>query len=208
VALGDSPKQSAPISRLIPLSLAFVLASHRTCTAMTTDVFARVLPTIFRELVDGAPDPATRTYMLNRGDPGLLASLARLSAEAASRMPAGGSSIAAHVDHLRYGFHLLNRWAAGNPVPWKETDWSASWARNTVSEDEWRTLRDDLARETAAWAEVLASGREVGEVEAGWISGTVAHVAYHLGAIRQLDRAARGPTAEDERQAEIDVGKR
>ena len=175
---------------------------------MTTDVFARVLLTIFREVVEGAPDPATRTYMLNRGDPGLLASIERLSAEAASATADGGSSIAAHVDHLRYGFHLLNQWAAGTPVPWKDTDWSASWARNTVSEEEWRTLRDALARETAAWMEVLASGREVSELEAGWISGSVAHVAYHLGAIRQIDRAARGPTAEDERQAEVALGKR
>ena len=31
----------------------------------------------------------------------------------------------------------------------------------------------------------------------------VAHFAYHVGAIRQIDRAARGPTAEDERRAEM-----
>ncbi|MDB4947459.1 MAG: hypothetical protein JWM27_108 [Gemmatimonadetes bacterium] len=175
---------------------------------MTTDVFARVLPTIFRELVDGAPDPATRTYMLNRGDPGLLAALDRLSAAAASESSGGGPSIAAHVDHLRYGFSLLNRWAAGTPVPWKETDWSASWARNVVSEEDWRALRDELARETAGWAQVLASGREVSEMEAGWITGSVAHVAYHLGAIRQIDRAARGPTAEDEHRAEVALRQR
>jgi hypothetical protein len=34
------------------------------------------------------------------------------------------------------------------------------------------------------------------------MAGSVAHVAYHLGAIRQIDRAARGPTAEDEARAE------
>jgi len=32
----------------------------------------------------------------------------------------------------------------------------------------------------------------------GWMAGSVVHLAYHLGAIRQIDRATRGPTAEDE----------
>jgi hypothetical protein len=175
---------------------------------MNADVFARVMPTLLRELVDGAPDPATRTYMLNRGDPGLLASLDRLSAAAASETPGGAPSVAAHVDHLRYGFFLLNRWAAATPVPWQEMDWSESWTRNEVSEEGWRALRDDLRREAAAWAEVLASPREVSEVEAGWMAGSVAHLAYHLGAIRQIDRAARGPTAEDERRAEAELRER
>jgi hypothetical protein len=174
---------------------------------MSTDVFALVLPTLLRELVDGAPDPAARTYLLNRGDPGLLASLDRLSAAAASERHGGGASIAAHADHLRYSFFLLKRWAAGTPVPWQETDWSASWARNEVSEEEWRALRDELRREAAAWGEVLASPREVGEAEAGWLTGSVAHVAYHLGAIRQIDRAARGPSAEDEHRAEAALRK-
>ncbi len=44
--------------------------------------------------------------------------------------------------------------------------------------------------------------RDVQPRELAWIAGSVAHLAYHLGAIRQIDRAARGPTAEDERLAE------
>lgn len=170
---------------------------------MPADLLHTVLPTILRELVEGAPDPATRTYVLNRGDAGLLASLGRLSAAAASETAGGAPSIAAHVDHLRYAFVLLNRWASGNPVPWQETDWSASWARNEVSEEAWRALLDDVRREAAAWAQALATKQDVGPVEAGWLAGSVAHVAYHLGAIRQIDRAARGPSAEDEHRAEV-----
>jgi hypothetical protein len=169
---------------------------------VSTDTFAAVLPTLLRELVEGAPDPRTRTYMLNRGEPGLAASLERLSAGAASEMHGAGPSVAAHVDHLRYGLALLNRWASGAPILRQEMDWTASWKKNVVSEAEWRTLRDDLRREAGAWAEALRSPREVSEVEAGWMAGSVAHVAYHFGAIRQIDRALRGPTAEDEARAE------
>jgi hypothetical protein len=169
---------------------------------MSSDAFAKVLPVIFRELVHGSSDPSARTYVLNQGDLGLLASLDRLSAVAASASHDGGASIAAHVDHLRYGLSLLNRWADGVPPPWPDMDFTASWRRNVVSDEAWRTLRDELRREATRWGEALAAPRQVSDVEAGWIAGCVAHLAYHLGAIRQIDRALRGPTAEDEARAQ------
>jgi hypothetical protein len=165
---------------------------------MSTAPFAQLLPTIFRELVHGSPDPSARTYVLNQGDDGLLSSLDRLSAAAASAPHGGGPSIAAHVDHLRYGLSLLNRWADGVPPPWPDMDWTVSWRQTVVSDTGWRTLRDELRREATRWAEVLGTPRDVSDVEAGWMAGSVAHLAYHLGAIRQIDRSTRGPTAEDE----------
>lgn len=167
---------------------------------MNLESSAKILPTIFRELVHGSPDPSARTYVLNQGDQGLLASLGRLSAGEASATHGGGPSIAAHVDHLRYGLSLLNRWGDGVSPPWPEMDWAASWRRNVVSEAEWQRLREELRNEASRWAETLGRPRDVSEVEAGWMAGSVAHMAYHLGAIRQIDRAARGPTAEDERE--------
>jgi hypothetical protein len=161
-----------------------------------------VLSTILRELVEGSADPKARTYVLNQGDTGLLDSVARLSAAEASKMHDGGASIASHVDHLRYGLSLLNRWADGTAPPWPAMDWTASWRRTTVTEDEWRALREDLRREAQRWRDALATPREVTDVELGWMAGSVAHLAYHLGAIRQIDRATRGPTAEDEAQAQ------
>ena len=170
---------------------------------MDTGSFASVLHMIFSELVHGSPDPGERTYVLNQGDHGLLASLDRLPAAAASATH-GGASIAAHVDHLRYGLSLLNRWAAGSSPPWPETDWTASWRKNVVSDSEWRTLRDELRREVNTWAGALRTPREVSEIEAGWLTGSVAHLAYHMGAIRQIDRTTRGPTAEDEARAQAE----
>jgi hypothetical protein len=166
---------------------------------MNTRDLTGVLPTLLSELVNGSPDPTVGTSMLNRGDPGLLASLEKISAAAASATTSGGGSIAAHTDHLHYGFSILNRWAAGEYKPWKDADWTTSWKRGTVSESEWRTLRDKLRRETDAWLKALAVPRELDEREAAWMIGSIAHLAYHLGAIRQIDRATRGPTAEDER---------
>src|SRR5262245_19370220 len=160
--------------------------------------FAKSLPTIFRELVHGSPDPSARTYVLNQGDRGLLASLDRPSAADASRTHAGGSSIAAHVDHLRYGLSLLNPWGDRVSPPWPEMDWTASWRRTVVSDSDWRTLLEELRHEATRWAEALSTSRDVSDVEAAWLAGSVAHLAYHMGAIRQIDSSTRGPTAEDE----------
>ena len=164
---------------------------------MDTSDFAVVLPRLVAELVHGAPDPATRTYVLNRGDPGLLASLDRLSAAAASATPDGSPSVAAHVDHLRYGLSVLNAWAAGALPPAAIIDFTASWRRTVVSDAEWRALREALRREAEAWTAALRAPRVVSAVEAGWMAGSVAHLAYHLGAVRQLAPAARGPAAND-----------
>jgi len=166
---------------------------------MNTRDLTGVLSTLFSELVNGSPDPTVGTSMLNRGDLGLLASLEKISAAAASATTSGGGSIAAHSDHLHYGLSILNRWASGETKPWKNADWTASWKRGTVSEPEWRTLRDNLRRESDAWLRAIAVPRDIDDREAGWMIGSIAHLAYHLGAIRQIDRATRGPTAEDER---------
>jgi len=157
---------------------------------MNTKDIAGTLVTLFSELVEGAP--SSGAYMLNAGDPGLLRSLEKLSATAASSLTATGSSIAAHVDHVRYGLSLMNLWSEGHN-PFKDADWSASWKRTTVSEDEWRNLRADLRTEAMRWLSVLRTPRQVREVELNGIIGSIAHVGYHLGAIRQINSSLRGP---------------
>ena len=102
---------------------------------------------------------------------------------------------------------MLNRWAAGNPPPWPDMDWTTSWRKRSVSALEWRALQAELRREADAWVEVLRAPREVSEVQAGWMTGSVAHLAYHFGAIRQLDRTMRGPTAEDEAKSQAERGR-
>ncbi len=159
----------------------------------TIDIRA-TLTTLFAELVRGAPKSAA--YMLNPGDAGLLRSLDALSATAASAPATGSASIAAHVDHLRYGLSLMNRWSAGEN-PFGDADWSASWRLRTVSDAEWATLRAELRRETDAWLDALASPRDVDEKALNVTIGSIAHLAYHLGAIRQIAPAARGPAAND-----------
>jgi hypothetical protein len=157
---------------------------------MNTNEVAKTLATLFGELVEGAPE--TGAYVLNAGDRGMLRSLDTLSATAASAPTQTGSSIAAHVDHVRYGLSLMNRWSAGDN-PFKDADWSASWKKTTVTDDEWRRLRADLRAETIRWMSTLRTPRDVKEIELNGMIGSIAHLAYHLGAIRQINSSLRGP---------------
>ncbi len=161
---------------------------------MNTRDLGNTLPTLFAELVDGAPK--SEAYMLNRGDAGLLRSLDKLSPTAASAPTPHGSTISAHVDHLRYGLSLMNRWSAGEN-PFDDADWTASWRTTRVSAAQWKQLRDELAREAHRWLEALKNPREIDQSELNSVVGSIVHLAYHVGAIRQMDLSARGPSAED-----------
>ena len=160
---------------------------------MNTADIARTLETLLTELVDGAPKDAG--YMLNGGDEGLIRSLEKLSAAEASTPTRTGSSIAAHTDHLRYGLSLMNRWSQGEN-PFGSADWNMSWSKTTVSEPEWRQRIGELRAETARWLNVVRTARDVNEIELNGMVGSIAHLAYHLGAIRQISQAARGPVEE------------
>src|SRR6476469_4700941 len=107
---------------------------------MNTRDLTETLATLFGELVDGPPGAA---HKLNRGDPGLLRSLDKLTAADASAAVHGGATVAAHVDHVRYGLSLMNRWSAGEN-PFRDADWSTSWRRTQMSADEWRQLQHAL----------------------------------------------------------------
>jgi hypothetical protein len=158
----------------------------------TRDVSPSLI-TLFRELIHG-PERPGQAYMLNTGDVGLLRSLDALSADASSRTSQGGASIAAHVDHLRYGLSLMNAWSGG-ANPWDFADFTASWRISTVNDAEWQRLRSQLRDESGRWLDAMRTTRELTDEDVNIVFGVTAHLAYHLGAIRQIDKASRGPRA-------------
>jgi hypothetical protein len=153
------------------------------------------LTKLLNELLDGPA--ADASFVLNPGDKGLLDSLDRLSASEASTIPAaGGASVAAHVDHLTYGLGLLNRWKNGEQ-PFADADYSASWKRTNVSDAEWAVRRHNLRNAANAWRDAVPGLHDLNDVELNGVVASVVHLAYHLGAIRQINRSLRGPAATD-----------
>lgn len=153
--------------------------------ASADSIFQRALKTLLIEIFDGPPGQAA--YLLNPGDPGLLRQIDGIDAQAASTRPMPGTTtVAAHVDHVHYGLTLLNRWAAGEENPWADSDWSASWKRGTVTEEEWGALRKKLRSEVERWKAAVEMRTEWDEISAPGALSSAAHTAYHLGAIRQI----------------------
>jgi len=168
------------------------MASDQITDASNAQV-QRSIITLLRELADG-PAPET-AWVLNPGDEGLLRALDKLSASAASKV-LGTSSIAAHVDHLRYGLELMNRWSKGES-PFADADYSASWRRVSVSDEEWRKLQQRLRAEVEQWSTAIRQPRDLTDADLTGIVASVVHLAYHVGAIRQMDRSVQGPKARD-----------
>ena len=86
----------------------------------------------------------------------------------------------------------MNQWPpkAANPARERELD-DAEITR--VDASQWGEIKKGLRAETARWLQVLKTPREVAGIEFTGLVSSIAHLAYHLGAIRQIDKAARGP---------------
>jgi hypothetical protein len=152
-------------------------------------VFQRAVSKLLTEVFEGPP--GQEAYILNPGDPGLHRQLEAISAATASRQSIPGKSpIAAHVHHLHFGMSVLTRWLAGEENPWAGADWNASWRLKTVTEDEWRALRQGLRKEADTWRKAVAARAEWDDLNAAAALSTIAHTAYHLGALRQILAAA------------------
>jgi len=158
---------------------------------MRTNDISPTLDRLFSELVNGASQSGA--FILNSGDAGMLGSLEKISADEASRSANGGATLAAHVQHVRYGLSLMNRWAKEGGNPFANAKWDEAWKLSTVDPAAWDEIRRGLRTETTDWLQALKTPREVADVELSGMIGSIAHLAYHLGAIRQIDRDARGP---------------
>jgi hypothetical protein len=158
---------------------------------MRTDEITKTLTRLFGELTEGTHPKGG--FVLNTGDIGLLKSLDKLSAADASHAVNGGATIAAHAQHVRYGLSLMNEWGANGGNPFANAKWEAAWKMSTVNDAQWREIRNGLRDEVTRWQQILKAPREANDIELMGIVGSIAHLAYHLGAIRQINKDARGP---------------
>lgn len=158
---------------------------------MNTHDIANTLAGLFAEITTGAPKDGA--FIVNPNDPGMIGSLEKLSAADASRSMNDGATIAAHAAHVSYGLSLMNRWAKEGGNPFADAKWNEAWKITSVEEDRWKQIRADLDKEIMYWQEALKIPREVMPIEMSGMIGSIAHTAYHLGAIRQIHPLTRGP---------------
>ena len=159
---------------------------------MYTTQASRAVSRLFSELVEGTSDRG-QAFILNTGDVGLLRSLEKLSADDASTSVNDGATIAAHAQHVRYGLSLMNRWAREGGNPFADAKWDQAWKVSVVDAGTWNEILAGLRHETERWLEMLRTPRECSGIELTGMISSVAHLAYHLGAIRQISKSVRGP---------------
>ena len=159
---------------------------------MNTKEASPALTRLFSELVDGTSE-RTGAFILNSGDLGMLRSLDKISAADASHSVNDGATIAAHAQHLRYGLSLMNRWASQGGNPFADATWDEAWKTSGVNALGWTEIRDGLRDEAHRWLTALTSPRDVTEEQLTGMIASIAHLAYHLGAIRQISKTGRGP---------------
>ena len=153
--------------------------------AIDTDLTLTALRSLLHELIEGPSEHAA--WILDHGGDGLLAVLASLSSSEASRKPSPTrSSIAAHTGHVVYCLQLLNRWADGEPNPFATADWGAAWKVERVDEGEWSEMIQTLRTAAEKWMSALEQPRDWDEMALTGTLASAAHIAYHLGAIKQV----------------------
>ena len=157
----------------------------------TTDL-EQALAKLWRELADG-DTPRGASFILNSGDVGLLRSLDALSAEGASRSVNGGATIAAHALHLSFGLGLMNAWMRGDKNAFDNPKWDEAWKTKSVDDARWAEIRKELRDEAKRWEEALRMDKELSPMDMAGVIASIAHLAYHMGAIRQIDKGTRGP---------------
>ena len=117
----------------------------------------------------------------NKPDAGFVGLLNKISAVDASRKIAG-NSIASHAHHVRFSLIEAATWIRGDH---SQRDWGASWKVNEVNEEQWSKIRQEISKAYEDLREAIGSHASSNVEAFGAAAAVVAHMAFHLGAIRQ-----------------------
>jgi len=158
---------------------------------METSTVIQAIVELFTEAYAGPPNPTSTWFIDNEPDSGILGIIAGVSAVEASWSSSKndrGTTIASHVEHLRWSLANANGALQGKPY---QASWSESWNTLEADEEKWENLKNELHREYEMLRENIA---KQGEMPWEYLMGLLAlipHAAYHLGTIRQLIERAR-----------------
>jgi len=136
----------------------------------------------------GPPDANTPTWFNdNNPNAGIFEQISPLSAAEASTSADGsgnpGTTVASHIEHLRWSLANVNGTLKGDPY---QSNWNESWKVTKVNEAEWNLLCVNLRSEVET---VCAAIPKQDHLEGPFLNGLVSlvpHAAYHLATIRQI----------------------
>lgn len=136
------------------------------------------------ECLEGTPPGEAGTWFVQGGE-ALLATLNDLTAdEATAKYALGPNSICAHVMHSAYYLELAIDGLNGIS---RQGDWPGSWAKQAVTDVEWNEAKSSLRQRVQSFLETLEKvDLSTDPDDLTYALANLAHLAYHLGAVRQL----------------------
>jgi hypothetical protein len=136
------------------------------------------------EAYDGPSHPYT-WFINNDPESGILGTIKKLKAEEAlTPIIENGTTIAAHIEHLRWSLNKTNLLLNGEDPT---MNWSESWRVRRVDSEDWMLLIEQLSGEFNRLVQSLSSGVSLASDEQlKEALALIPHAAYHLGAIRQM----------------------
>lgn len=140
---------------------------------------------ILRETFEGSPEGQPSAY-LDRGI-GFFPTLEKLSASDVSK-DFGGTTIAAQTEHAKFYLDRLCEFMAGRT---ETVNWEQSWLIETVNDREWDALRDAVRKSYENVLKTFAEIETWNQDNIGDAVAIIAHTAYHLGSIRQINKTVR-----------------
>ncbi|HEX9533087.1 MAG TPA: hypothetical protein VGA58_09985 [bacterium] len=144
------------------------------------DLVLNQLAAVLREAIEGSPE--RWSYFTDSGQKGgFIGTLTPLTAEDAS-LAVGGTSIAAHVHHVAWGMDATAAWIRGDR---EGRDWKESWKIMTGDREAWTHLVGELRGQYDQLRQTIHSHALDGDESFGGAVAAIAHLAYHLGAVRQ-----------------------
>jgi len=152
---------------------------------MDTAVVYQSIITLLTEAYAGPPDPSSTWFIDNEPDSGILGLISKVSAAEASwsynnNQP--GTTIAAHVEHLRWSLANANRAIEGKPL---QGTWPESWSTLSADDAAWVPLRNELRREFETLRDNFQKQKDMPDDYLTGVLALIPHAAYHLGTIRQ-----------------------
>ncbi|RYG48528.1 hypothetical protein EON79_04195 [bacterium] len=146
--------------------------------------FRDVAVVLLREAFEGRAEGNDYTWFVE-GKEGIFDALASVDAETASRRPFPKSpSLAAHAYHVLYLLTWANNWHGG-PEP--EGDWEASWTKQKATPHEWASLREKIRTQYESFIAWFSTNQDWSPEQIRLSTlANLPHVAYHLGAMRQI----------------------
>jgi hypothetical protein len=135
---------------------------------------------VLHEAFEGPPE--RWSFFTDSGsEAGMFGTLAKLSAADASRAT-GGSTIAAHAHHVSFSLEASSAWIRGDQTP---RNWKESWSVSTVDDVAWARMQSEIRSRYRDMLKAVESDTKSGVMPFVGAVATVAHMAYHLGAIKQ-----------------------